>query len=200
MDVAIYDVQKTFDTITEKAENILKRGDYLRHRRRPFHQLPLIQLIHNTCQRISLSCSLTVTWISWNENAKKAVIPTAAPFAEAWSCPGKKLVQVGVRSYNTPDFDEYLKRQPITQFTPLQVHEEGAEAIAEKFMTSSTGFNRVYVTICIDGFDPGFAPGCSMSEAFGLLPHHVLTIIKKYFRFPVGLIFVRSLPSRMFMG
>lgn len=188
VDVAIYDVQKTFDTITEKAENILKRGDYLCAIGGDHSiSFPLIRAIHNTCQEDIAILQFDGHLDLLNENAKKGRYSHSSPFRRSLELPRvKKLVQVGVRSYNTPDFDEYLKRQPITQFTSLQVHQEGAEAIAEKVYDELNGFNRVYVTICIDGFDPGFAPGCSMSEAFGLLPHHVLTIIKKVFPISCG--------------
>ena len=111
----------------------------------------------------------------------------SSPFRRCLELPRvKKLVQVGIRGYNYPSFEKVFAENPIVQFTSYEIHEMGPNTAADKIYDELKNYKKVYITICIDGFDPTYAPACSWDEPFGLTPHQVLTILNKLFPISCG--------------
>lgn len=79
------------------------------------------------------------------------------------------IVEIGPRGYNYPEHFHYIKESGITIFTPQDVYEQGAQAIAEKALEiASNGTEAIYVTVDIDALDMAFALGSGGQEPAGL--------------------------------
>lgn len=73
------------------------------------------------------------------------------------------------RGFNYPEHFHYIKESGITIFTPQDVYEQGAQAIAEKALEiASNGTEAIYVTVDIDALDMAFALGSGGQEPAGL--------------------------------
>ncbi|UCE45098.1 MAG: agmatinase [Methanobacteriota archaeon] len=58
------------------------------------------------------------------------------------------------------------------------VHEKGCKAVFEE-MLSKLGYERIYLSLDIDGIDPAYAPGTGTPEPFGLTAFDVKYIINR---------------------
>lgn len=91
----------------------------------------------------------------------------------------KNIVQIGVRGYNYAESFRFVTESGITQFTPADVIETGAEAVAKKAMEiACDGTEAVYLTFDIDAFDPAYAPGTGGDDPFGLTPAQVFPMME----------------------
>lgn len=81
----------------------------------------------------------------------------------------RNIVEIGPRGFNYPEHFHYIKESGITIFTPQDVYEQGAQAIAEKALEiASDGTEAIYVTVDIDALDMAFALGSGGQEPAGL--------------------------------
>ena len=85
----------------------------------------------------------------------------------------KKVVQIGVRS-GTRDEVEFARKNGFKFYTPWDLKSDWIEEIRE-FVDGE----KVYLSIDVDAFDPGFAPGVSTPEPFGLNPTVVIDFFKE---------------------
>jgi agmatinase len=65
-----------------------------------------------------------------------------------------------------------------TYFTARQCYQRGMEAVAGDVVSLLSGVPAVYVTLDIDGLDPGFAPGTGTPEGGGPSTRDLLELMR----------------------
>jgi len=91
------------------------------------------------------------------------------------------VVQIGVRGFNYPWYDEYLKEIGVKQYTAFDVHEGDPRVIAEETLEILKDCEKIYLTFDIDVMDPSFVPGTGADEPFGLLPYQCMVMLNKFY-------------------
>jgi len=82
------------------------------------------------------------------------------------------IVLVGVRS-GLKEEREFAENNGIEVIYSWDIHEYGVEEVLEIL----DAYDRIYLSIDVDVFDPAFAPGVSTPEPFGITPYEALKII-----------------------
>jgi agmatinase len=91
-----------------------------------------------------------------------------------------RLVQVGLRGLNYPEYADFCREQGITQLTAGQALEQGAEAVATRCLeVAGAEGAAIYFTLDIDALDPSSAPGAGAHEHGGLTPRFVSALIRR---------------------
>ena len=92
----------------------------------------------------------------------------------------ERLVQIGLRSLNYPEYHTWCAEQGITQITTGRALELGADAVAERALeVAGAGGAAVYLTIDLDCLDPGVAPGVGHLEPGGLPFPFVSRVVRR---------------------
>ncbi|MFS8543682.1 MAG: agmatinase family protein [Limnochordales bacterium] len=92
-----------------------------------------------------------------------------------------RLVQIGVRGFNYPEYADYVRQQGITQFTPADVARLGAARVAQEALArAGEGGAAIYITLDIDALDPAVAPGAGHLEFGGLSVQDVSTMLRLF--------------------
>jgi len=92
-----------------------------------------------------------------------------------------RLVQIGLRGFNYPEYADYVRNQGITQFTALDVARLGAERVArEALARAGQDGAAIYVTLDIDALDPAVAPGAGHLEFGGLSVQDVSAMLRLF--------------------
>ncbi len=88
------------------------------------------------------------------------------------------LVQVGIRA-SGKDKNYWQTHLGLQQFWANEVHQEGAEKIAEQIIQQykKLNINELYISFDIDALDRQFAAATGTPEAGGLSPEQAITII-----------------------
>jgi len=90
----------------------------------------------------------------------------------------RHMVFVGVRCF-CPEDRESMEAYPgSTYFTARQCYRRGIEAIASDTVALLRDVPAVYVTLDIDGLDPGFAPGTGTPEGGGPSTRDLLELMR----------------------
>ncbi|MBO8140853.1 MAG: agmatinase family protein [Firmicutes bacterium] len=90
-----------------------------------------------------------------------------------------RLVQIGLRGFNYPEYAEYARSQGITQFSAPDVARLGAERVAQEALErAGKDGAAIYVTLDIDALDPSVAPGAGHLEFGGLSVQDVSTMLR----------------------
>ncbi|MBB4664283.1 agmatinase family protein [Conexibacter arvalis] len=92
----------------------------------------------------------------------------------------RRLVQVGLRSFNYPDFRDWCRERGITQLTAAEALRRGAEQVADEALATATADGaRLYLTVDLDCLDPSVAPGVGHQEPGGLPFAFVSTVVRR---------------------
>ncbi|UFJ41847.1 agmatinase family protein [Brevibacillus humidisoli] len=92
------------------------------------------------------------------------------------------IVQIGVRSYNYPWYDEYLRETGIVQITAREVHRMSTAEVIERTLRACQDVEKIYLTFDIDVLDPAFAPGSGANEPGGLTPVQCFDLLDGLYR------------------
>jgi len=93
--------------------------------------------------------------------------------------PGR-LIQVGLRGLNYPEYFDFCRDQGITQLTASQALEEGAAKVAARCLeVAGADGAAIYLTLDIDVLDPASAPGSGAHEHGGLTPTFVSLLLRR---------------------
>ena len=84
---------------------------------------------------------------------------------------------VGIRSIEADEY-EFKKSHPIQVASAKDCHRRGMEPIGEEIVRAMSPYRRVYITLDIDGLDPGFAPGTGTPQFGGLTPRQILDLLE----------------------
>lgn len=90
----------------------------------------------------------------------------------------QQLVQIGVRSYNYPWYEEYLRENPVVQLTAREVYQMQPEEVVKRALEACQGAEKIYLTFDMDVLDPAFAPGTGANEPGGLTPVQCFQILE----------------------
>lgn len=91
-----------------------------------------------------------------------------------------RLIQVGLRGLNYPEYADFCRQQGITQLTAGEALEQGAEAVAARCLdVAGADGAAIYLTLDIDALDPSSAPGAGAHEHGGLTPRFVSALIRR---------------------
>jgi|Deesub1362B_J571_1020462.scaffolds.fasta_scaffold01262_6 agmatinase len=102
----------------------------------------------------------------------------------------ERIVQIGVRS-GTSEEREFARRRGIEIYYSWDILEGGIDWILKRLEP----YDRIYISLDMDVFDPAFAPGVSAPEPFGLHPIHFLRLIDEISDRIVGFDVVEVIPD-----
>lgn len=90
------------------------------------------------------------------------------------------LLQVGIRSSGKPK-EHWETKYGVQQFWAQEVHQEGADAIAQKIIhfLKTSKVQEFYISFDIDALDSTYASATGTPESGGLSPDQCLLIIRK---------------------
>jgi len=89
--------------------------------------------------------------------------------------PSENIVLIGLRSI-TEDVMRFLEKEKMTYFTSTEVKETTNDV--ESTITDFTKESNIYISLDMDCFDPGIAPGVSWPEPDGILFSHFKQLIR----------------------
>lgn len=89
-----------------------------------------------------------------------------------------KSLLIGTRGAE-PEEVQNIKANKLKVFTPLDILEEGVDAISKKIVTRCGKESKVYASIDLDCIDPGIAPGVSVPTPGGITPLELIFLVKK---------------------
>lgn len=88
-----------------------------------------------------------------------------------------QVLQVGIRAQSLEEI-EFVKDHPdLIQLSSLDIHKNGFDWTLKQFKDKLDQFEKIYISVDIDGYDPSFAPGTGTPEAMGLNPYLVFSLI-----------------------
>ncbi|WP_313164403.1 agmatinase family protein [Sedimentibacter sp.] len=91
----------------------------------------------------------------------------------------KNFVQIGMRSYNSPEHYHFIKNSNITLIPANEVFETSIEEAAKKAIeVASEGTDNIYMSIDIDVLDSAFAPGSGANEPGGFTSYQLFKFVK----------------------
>ncbi|MDD4437833.1 MAG: agmatinase family protein [Tissierellia bacterium] len=91
----------------------------------------------------------------------------------------ENFVQVGMRSYNSPEHYHFIKDSKITLIPANQVFETSIEEVAKKAIeAASRGTEHIYMSVDIDVLDSAFAPGSGANEPGGFTSYQLFKFVK----------------------
>lgn len=90
-----------------------------------------------------------------------------------------RCVLIGVRSGSSEEYS-YAEEKGILWYSADEVSDTGMESVMQKALDalSDCGCKNIYLSIDLDVIDPGYAPGVSNPEPFGLDPRDVRDAIR----------------------
>jgi formiminoglutamase/agmatinase len=92
----------------------------------------------------------------------------------------ERLVQVGLRSFNYPEYRAWCREQGITQLTTQQALELGADRVADAALAAAgADAAAVYLTLDLDCLDPSVAPGVGHMEPGGFPLAFVSRVVRR---------------------
>jgi formiminoglutamase/agmatinase len=104
-----------------------------------------------------------------DDSPEQGRLSQSSPMRRAIELPGgapERLVQVGLRSFNYPEFHDWCRAQGITQLTAAEALALGSAEVAERALAAA-GDGAVYLTVDLDCLDPSVAPGVGHMEPGG---------------------------------
>lgn len=88
-----------------------------------------------------------------------------------------QILQVGIRAQSLEEIEFVNKNSELLQITTLDLNRNGLDWAKSVFKNAIKKYDKIYVSIDIDGFDPSFAPGTGTPETMGLNPFEVFTLL-----------------------
>lgn len=87
---------------------------------------------------------------------------------------------IGIRSIE-PDEYEFKKSNNIQVASSRDCFYQGVEKISSDVLAAMSKFSKVYITLDIDGLDPGYAAGTGTPQFGGLNPRQLLEFLGLFF-------------------
>ena len=97
----------------------------------------------------------------------------------------ENIFYIGIRSIEEDEFE--FKQDFAAKGTPLQIRTsrdcylKGIETIAEECIETMKKYDKIYISMDIDGVDPGFAAGTGSPQGAGLSSRQELELIHRLF-------------------
>lgn len=181
IDIVAYSTERTFDNAEEKIRELMNNDIF------PFvlggdHSIsyPVIKALHDESEGkigiIQFDAHLDLV----DDSPTQGRFSQSSQIRRALELPRinpKHIVQVGVRSYNYPWYERYLKESGIVQITAREVHERTPEQVVRQVLDALKDVDQIYLTFDIDVLDPAYAPGSGANEPGGLNPVQCMSIL-----------------------
>ncbi|MEY8368301.1 agmatinase family protein [Anaerovoracaceae bacterium 42-11] len=181
IDIVAYDEQKTLENACEATKRIIENEGF------PFiiggdHSIswPPIKALHDTCSGqvgiIHFDAHIDLV----DENHLQGRYSQSSEIRRALELPRVKeehIVQIGLRGFNYPWYNDYLKETGIQQYTAYDVHMGDPKTIAKETLQRLSDCEKIYLTFDIDVMDPAFVPGTGADEPFGLTPFQCMVML-----------------------
>lgn len=90
------------------------------------------------------------------------------------------LYFIGIRSIEADEY-EFKKENPLQVASARDCFKRGMEAVMEDCVRAMSKYRSVYITLDIDGLDPGYAAGTGTPQFGGLTPRQVLDVLEACF-------------------
>lgn len=185
VDIVAYDEQVTLKNAEEATKKILDNDGY------PFviggdHSIsyPIIKALHDSCDGevgiIHFDAHIDLV----DENHLQGKYSQSSEIRRAIELDRvnpENVVQIGLRGFNYPWYDKYLKEIGVHQYTAFDVHEGNPRQIAKETLELLKNVDKIYLTFDIDVLDPAFAPGTGADEPFGLTPHQCMVMLNEFY-------------------
>jgi agmatinase len=110
---------------------------------------------------------------AWDGADDDASAGTAGVAPDGWPPSVDRLVVVGART-GSPDEWARADAPDVTVVPPAEAADWAAAVPADDRFADES----VYLSVDVDGVDPGFAPGTGTMEPFGLTPHDVRAVVR----------------------
>ena len=107
--------------------------------------------------------------------------------------PIENIAVLGFRSAEKQEFQTAQKHK-LFAIDAFQIRDVGIDEIIKKTL-KHLGTRKIYLTLDIDVVDPGYAPGTSTPEPFGLEPMDILRCIEQFSPHLIGCDVVEVCPS-----
>lgn len=186
VEIIAYSTEKTFANAETKVKNKLKEDVF------PFvlggdHSIsyPVIKALHDCSEGnvgiIQFDAHLDLV----DDSLVQGKFSQSSQMRRALELPRinpENIVQIGVRSYNYPWYEEYLKESGIIQFSSREVHNSTPEKVVEDALKSLENVEKIYLTFDIDVLDPAYAPGTGANEPGGLTPMQCMTMLNLLYK------------------
>lgn len=181
IDIAAYSTEITFQNAEKKIKQMLDESVF------PFilggdHSIsyPGIKALHDSAEGkigiIQFDAHLDLV----DDSPVQGRFSQSSQMRRALELPRVKpenIVQIGVRSYNYPWYNDYLKETGIVQITAREVHQMTSEQVIARALEACKDVEKIYLTFDIDVLDPAFAPGSGANEPGGLTPVQCFAIL-----------------------
>ncbi|GED16605.1 agmatinase family protein [Aneurinibacillus migulanus] len=185
INIAAYSTEKTFENAENKIKGLVGENIF------PFvlggdHSVsyPIIKALHDCAEGnigiIQFDAHLDLV----DDSPIQGKFSQSSQMRRALELPGVKpehIVQIGVRSYNYPWYEAYLKESGIVQITAREVHQSTPQAVVEQALTALQGVDKIYLTFDIDVLDPAYAPGAGANEPGGLTPVQCMSMLEQLY-------------------
>ncbi|RYM02865.1 arginase family protein [Sporolactobacillus sp. THM7-7] len=182
IDIVSYSYEQTFKNAELAVSKMLDENSF------PFilggdhsFSYPLIKALHDHCEGNIAIIQFDAHLDLVDENAQQGRFSQSSQIRRALELPRVKaenIVQIGVRNYNYPWYDQYLKEIPIQQITAREVYQTPLDHVLKKILAACEGTEKVYLTFDIDVLDPAFAPGSGGHESGGLTPMQCFELLE----------------------
>ena len=88
-----------------------------------------------------------------------------------------QILQVGIRGQSLEEIEFVKENKDLIQLRSYDINKNGFDWTINKFKDKIDQFDKIYISVDIDGYDPSFAPGTGTPEAMGLDPFLVFSLI-----------------------
>lgn len=174
IDIVGYDFQQTFLHAHQAVTEIIQENGF------PFtlggdhsFSYPLIKALHDSCDGEVAIIQFDAHLDLVDQNAIQGKFSQSSQIRRALELPRIKpehVVQIGVRNYNYPWYQEYFEKNPVKRITAREVYHRPLDAIKQDILAACAGVEKIYLTFDVDVLDPAFAPGSGGHESGGLNP------------------------------
>ena len=185
IDIVAYDERQTIANAEASTRAIIDAGGF------PFiiggdHSIsyPIIKALHDSCTGqvgiIHFDAHLDLV----DENHLQGKYSQSSEIRRAIELERidpKNVVQIGLRGFNYPWYDEFLKGIGVRQYTAYDVQAGDPAQIARETLDALSGCDKIYLTFDIDVLDPAFAPGTGADEPFGLTPFQCQVMLNEFY-------------------
>jgi formiminoglutamase/agmatinase len=181
--IAGHDVEATFEAAAEAVGRVLDGGGV------PVAlggdhsiSIPAIQALAGRAQRIGI-VQLDAHLDLVDDSPRQGRLSQSSPMRRALDLEAaspERLVQVGLRSFNYPEYRAWCRERGITQLTTQQALELGADRVADAALaTAGAGGAAVYLTVDLDCLDPSVAAGVGHMEPGGFPFAFVSRVVRR---------------------
>jgi agmatinase len=181
IDIAAYSTEITFQNAEAKINKAMAEGSF------PFilggdHSIsyPGIKALHDSAKGNIAIIQFDAHLDLVDDSPIQGRFSQSSQIRRALELPRLKaenIVQIGVRSFNYPFYDEYLRDSGIVQITAREVHHMTSDEVIQRTLAACKDVEKIYLTFDIDVLDPAFAPGSGANEPGGLTPVQCFEIL-----------------------